>query len=608
MYTYKYLPGLYRKMQDMKRSVSQGSPHSSLLTVLSPCFLDYFFSTDNRFVIITFLKRGGFMKLMALKLHSGKLNGVLIYALVLCLGLGMLAFPRESYGAAEKYTVRYMTIEGAEGAELPAHVYVPAGPVPEGGFPAVIFIHSWCLNEFEYETKLQEFAKNGYITICYTCRGWYFVPGENDVAGPLEMQDLNNVVDWLLANTPVDPDNIGSTGISYGGGQSLLALKFEPRIKTVVPMSGWTDLYESLAPNHSMKLGWSAFLLASGYTMARPSDTMASWLTAILSDTNVEETLESLAVRSPVTFLDDINSRRPVPPVFIVQGINDDLFTSRQMVDFHQHYRGRKKIILANGVHGSAEIPGLLTFPSSIWDQTSDWFDYWLKGEDNGIMDDAPVSIYRNWTKSQAEFDEWPVTNDSISLYPANEYIKGKLSKRGSLNSSETADEQSVTLKNTPLSMSATSGMFFLSPALQSYLDVYVTGSDPSGMGKGTVTFQTETLAEDTIVMGTPRIKFLVRPDKDIFQLNFFIYDVNKSGTAKLVSHLPYTGWRCSPGEINQVDVEMNVLAHKFEAGHRIRLVVTTSDIVYVMPVREDFDVELFWGGNTGSSLELPVL
>lgn len=548
------------------------------------------------------------MGISAMKLRWGKGKGILILALVFCLGLGMFAFPQSSYSAVKKYSVRYMTIEGAEGAKLPAHVYIPAGPVPEEGFPAVVFIHSWCLNEFEYETKMQEFAADGYITICYTCRGWYYAPGENDVAGPLEMQDLSKVVDWLIANTPVDPDNIGSTGISYGGGQSLLALKFEPRIKTIVPMSGWTDLYESLAPNHTMKLGWSMFLMATGSTMARPTDTMSSWLTAFLTDTNIDQTLDSLAVRSATTFQDDINARDEIPPMFMVQGINDDLFTSRQMVEFYKQYQGEKKLTLANGVHATAEMPGLLYMPNSIWDDTKDWFDYWLKGIDNGIMDDDPVSIYQTWTKKQASFDSWPVTDDSITFYPAEVLANGKVSKRGSLNSSEADEEQSTTLKNTPLSMSATSGIFFLMPTLQSYLDVYVTGSDPKNFGKGSVAFESEKLAKDMTVLGTPRIKFQAIPNNDNYQLNFFIYDVDKLGIAKLVSHLPYSGWLVTPGELQEVELQMNVLSHKFKAGHKIRLVVTTSDIVYVLPETEDFNVELLWGNNTGSSIELPIL
>ena len=550
------------------------------------------------------------MGLMTMRSSGGRWKGALAVALICCLCLGIFALPQSA--AAEKdykhYTVKYMTIEGAEGVKLPAHVYVPVGEVPEGGFPAIVFIHSWCLNEFEYETKMQEFAKNGYITICYTCRGWYYAPGRNDVAGPLELKDLNNVVDWLIENTPVDENNIGSTGISYGGGHSLLALQFEPRIKTIVPMSGWTDLYDALAPYHTAKLGWSAFLLATGSTIAKPTSTMTDWLLSFLTDTKTDETLATLAERSAFTFIDEINARDPIPPMFMIQGINDDMFNSRQMVNFYEAYQGEKKLIMANGVHGSAEIPGLLYLPNSLWKDTRDWFDYHLKGIDNGIMDQKPVSIYQTWDKKQGLFDQWPVATGSYTLYPAEVVQNGKVSKRGSLNESAVAEEQTTTLKNTPLSMSATSGMFFLMPALRSYLDVYIKGTDPANFGKGSVAFESDKLTEDLTVLGTPRITLQTRTDKDIYQLNFFIYEVDKLGIARMVIHQSFSGWKSVPDALNNPEIQLNILSHKFKKGNKIRLVITTSDIVYALPALKNFSADLYWGGNTDTKLELPTI
>ena len=54
------------------------------------------------------------------------------------------------------------------------------------------------------------------------------------------------VIDWILANTSADPARIGSAGVSYGAGISLIASAFDPRIRAVAAMSGWTDLVDSL--------------------------------------------------------------------------------------------------------------------------------------------------------------------------------------------------------------------------------------------------------------------------------------------------------------------------------------------------------------------------
>ena len=115
-------------------------------------------------------------------------------------------------------------------------------------------------------------------------------------------------------------------------------------------------------------------------------------------------------------------------------------------------------------------------------------------------------------------------------------------------------------------------------------------------------------LEDDLTVLGTPHIKLQTKTDKDIYQLNFFIYEVDKKGVAKMVIHQPYSGWRSTPDKLNNVDIQMNILSHRFKAGNKIRLVVTTSDIVYVLPALKNFNADLFWGGNTDTKLELPIL
>lgn len=544
------------------------------------------------------------MNVLSLRSQVSSRRRVLIWITLLALGLGVLGSPLPADGSILPYTMQVLSIEGAQGDILPAHLYVPTGPVPEEGFPAVVFIHSWAMNQLEYETKMFQFAADGYVTISYTCRGWYGADGQVETAGPLEMEDLNKVVDTLISSAPVNPDKIGATGISYGGGQSLLALQFEPRIKTAVSMSGWTDFNDALTPNDSLKLVWDAFLIGSAALLADESDIMGDWLVSFLTDTDVDETKASLAVRSPATYLDEINSRGEIPPIFIIQGINDDLFTSGQIVDFYEDYQGEKKLQLANGIHATAEFPGLMLLPNSIWDDTKDWFDYWLKGAENGIMDEPPVSIYQSWTRSQKSFSDYPVPESTdLVLYPAKGILKGQLNKtKGSRG-------QSTTLENDPFSLS-TSGVPIVSPLVESYLGVSVVDPTPLSvlLDEGATYFESDMLLRPVTVMGQPHITFLVQPDNDSFQLNFLVYDVNLVGTASLVGHIPYTIKHAAAGQPYEVDVDMNLMAHKFAAGHKIRLVVSTADMAYVVPVLDDYSIDLLYGGDYDSRLELPVL
>lgn len=500
------------------------------------------------------------------------------------------------------YTIKTFTLEGAEGARLPAHIYIPKGDPPEGGFPAIIFIHSWCLNQWEYDAQMIQFASQGYVTLCYNCRGWYFAGGKIGVAGPLEMQDLNRAFDWLIANAPVNPQKVGVCGISYGGGQSLLALKFEPRIRAVVSLSGWTDLNESLIPEDTAKWFWSLFLAGTANLLGTEDPVMWKWILNYLLDSNLDETRQALAARSPMTYIDDINQRPDLPPVFIMNGINDDLFTSRQIVRFYEKYRGPKKMTLANGVHGSGEMSGILFLPNPVWRDAHAWFDYWLKGVDNGITYQPPVSIYEKWAGTQGQFASWPVPgvqNTSLYLDEGN-----KLSTTPPAGGSPGSRQ----LLNRFLSV-ASSGVPMFSAMLWSYLKVPQLGPVPASIDSSVSStyFETDALPRDVVVIGTPYVVFRVKPNKSEYQLNFLIYDVDESGNATLVSHQPYTCRTAAPGQTCDVRLQMNVLSHQFKAGHKIRLLVSTSDLMYSLPVLRNFKVDVFFGPSSGARLELPV-
>jgi hypothetical protein len=71
---------------------------------------------------------------------------------------------------------------------------------------------------------------------------------------------------------------------------------------------------------------------------------MSDWLVSFLTDTDVDET-KAAALRSPATYLGRNQFPGGDTPVFLIQGINDDLFTSRQIVNFYEDYQAEKKLL-----------------------------------------------------------------------------------------------------------------------------------------------------------------------------------------------------------------------------------------------------------------------
>ena len=132
-----------------------------------------------------------------------------------------------------------------DGITLKGIVFDPKPTVEGTKNPTVIFISSWGLNKWEYVIPAGDLADKGYTVVSYTARGFWGSGGEINMAGELDMKDVSTVIDWVIANTNADPNRIGLSGISYGGGMSLLGAAFDSRVKSVAAMSCWVDLAES---------------------------------------------------------------------------------------------------------------------------------------------------------------------------------------------------------------------------------------------------------------------------------------------------------------------------------------------------------------------------
>jgi len=527
-----------------------------------------------------------------------------------------MSIPYEDLVASDDYTAETVTFIADDGVKLTGHVLVPCGPAPEGGFPVVVFIHSWMFNQIQYIGKEAEFAQAGYITCAYDTRGWGLAGGKIGTAGPLEMQDLSLVIDWLIENTPADPGSIGVIGISYGGGHSLLSPAFDDRVKTVVGMSGWSDLTQALLPNGSPKTIWSTILVLSATVLGRVDPEQWEWLLSGLLYTpdtkgaynslplsdfftpDWEETYSDLWDRSPMKYIDEINESGT--PIFIINGLNDDLLSSGQMVRFFEKLEVPKKMILANGVHASAESSGLLSAPNELWDDAMSWFDYWLRSDNNGIMEPA-VKIYQNWDNTMGEFTQWPVATDEMTLY---------LHKGGALMETAPAESQASSAIQNALIAPATSGIAHISPMIYSNREIAVPGA-PNSLIKSSdaaVSFETEVLSNAMTILGTPDINLWVNPSRKEFQVNLFFYDVDERDNSKLISHATYSEMDANPSKEQLVCIDCDIICHQLGKGHKLRVVISTSDVMYALPLLMDFRADILHDVQYRSSITLPLI
>ena len=104
----------------------------------------------------------------------------------------------------------------------------------------------------------QTLARSGYTVITYTARGFGASGGLIHLGNPsYEGRDAVRVIDEAAARPEVtkvgsDPV-IGFAGASYGGAAALMAAGLDPRVDAVVSAFTWHSLTQALVPQHAVR-------------------------------------------------------------------------------------------------------------------------------------------------------------------------------------------------------------------------------------------------------------------------------------------------------------------------------------------------------------------
>lgn len=517
--------------------------------------------------------------------------------------------------------LRGLKVTRPDGVRLATNVFLPAGASSGGTakYPTVIFVTSWAVAEFfEYLGQQQRLARDGYIAVAYTARGFWDSEGTIGVAGPVDVADVSGVLDWTLAQTPADPARVGAAGISYGAGLSLLALGAEPRLKTAVALSGWATLLDQMYRNQVPNPTWLDILQISGQLTGRLDPLVAEYNAAIQNpDTPASKIAEITAwgwPRSPASAVAAINARGA--PVFIGKNWQDDMFSPNSSLAMFSQLTGPKKLMLQPGIHASAEIPGaLFDVDNVIWDQAHRWFDRWLKGRANGIENEPKVSLQPKFQGYRETLSTWPapeLRNLDYQITPRGA-VRWELSClcwrgiTGDLQSGTRSTSGRDSIGNA-LDTTATTGPIpVLSPLVES-VGLPVVNHMATVLPAFGVRYEGPWLSQTLKLRGAPTLKLKAVPSQKRGMLVAYLYDVDLAGFGTLITHGARAVHAATPGQSQDFSFDMVATGYDVPAGHRLVLVFDTQDHLYGPPVRtgERFDMALDFG--SGSPLQLKLL
>ncbi|WP_406827860.1 alpha/beta fold hydrolase [Microbulbifer sp. ARAS458-1] len=491
-----------------------------------------------------------------------------------------------------------------EDFELAAHVFIPEGPEPAGGYPLIVMPGGWGQDKNQYDTWAQRLKERGYLVIAYANRGFKSSGGEADVAGAATRMDISRVIDWVEANFPVS--KVGIAGTSYGGGLSLLGSIEDPRIEAAASMSGWADLRYDLYPNDTVNCVWGQLLLLSE---RRIPEVQELW-DNIRNHENLDEVDAFLELRSPINRIDELNARK-VPTLF-AHGYGDYLFKPNRVAELFSKFQGPKKLLLQPGTHGAMEAaPGIGPNAEYIWENAFRWFDHHLLGMDNGVDREKEIVIERRWEDSRPRegYDKLPNRNKKFYLHPRQEDGKGSLSPTRYLGAPDIN-----TFGSGANTIAETGGVPIISEVLEMYGIRSITSLPLDEMStiRG---IQYETTPMDSLlrIRGNPNLKLFVTPRARNIQLHAYLFHVDpeQEGRGFLISHVPVSLHNVTPHVRQKIEVDFFTTSYNVPEGHTVRLAIDTQGLHYerINPLTDGiFFVDIPYRNTRQSVLKIPFV
>lgn len=333
----------------------------------------------------------------------------MVKAWLAALSVALVLFVGQATGAT--FAKQDLTIPMDDGVSIAATLYLPDGPAPAEGWPAIVFLHGISQNR-QVTNAIAEgygFVGQRYAVLTFDARGHGQSGGLVGIDGPREIEDTRSVRAWLAARPDIADSKIGAWGISYGGGAVLNSLVAGVPWAAVVTVETWTDLYSALMPQGLVKSGL-VFGLAGTIPEAK-RDPALSALQAAAFAGNAEAVRPWAQERSSLSRLGSVTT-----PVFMAQGRRDFLFGIEQGSLAFQRLRGPK--VLYVGLHGHAPS----TFPAAdtgeLMTQTRAWFDCHLQSP---ACDPAPASVIivpENFSGRVVRRGSLPPVSPSIVAFP----------------------------------------------------------------------------------------------------------------------------------------------------------------------------------------------
>jgi len=527
-----------------------------------------------------------------------------------------IAYASEDASAPEyEFELREVWIPMPDGVELAADLYIPKGTRPDDDFPVLLEYDPYRKDESRSGrySLYAYFAHRGYIVARVDIRGTgrsegRLIPHEYSNQ---ELDDGEVVIDWL-SRLQQSNGNVGMFGISWSGFNAIqLAARNPEALKAIIPVDATEDLFQDDVHYMDGIMHMDTWEMSQDLYNALPAapdyvlddeyfenrfDT-DPWMLTYKQQQRDGKFWDRASVRDRY---DDIRI-----PSFHIGGWYDGYRDS--LPRMLENVKAPVKAMIGAWSHTWPHVP--YPAPGMEWrHEAVRWFDYWLKGEDTGIMDEPALAVYvREWhppgpyleyAPGHWRYEEgWPIKRiDHQKLFLHDNRTLSRQVPRESLHQ----------LRYVP-----TSGLEAGGPVMW-WGDV---AHDQRPTDAFSLVYDSDPLSEELEILGLPTAVLEVMADAP--HANWFVRlsDVAPDGQVTLVTGAGFNGAHrnsarepevLTPDEMFPLNIEMHFTSWVFPKDHRIRISISNAQWPMLWPSPYPMTTSLQLGGPEAAHIILP--
>jgi predicted acyl esterase len=396
-------------------------------------------------------------------------------------------------------------------------------------------------------------------------------------------------------------------------------------LTAVMPIIGWSDLYQALAPNNVTKLSYTLGLFVSGFDPFTDNyaGVMFDWFSDLLDGkpekVRTGDARENIDWRSVI-----FDPGELTVPTYIVQGWRDYLFPPEQALALVQNTNSIPFLKLYIGGLGHPPATTAIDGAEGLYlrDQAMRWFDFWLKGIDTSITNEPPITVAPedtdDWSANvliqSTAFplpgtvtNAWFINVDALSpvaptvgkvkkLLPSS-YKPGVLFPL--LDALHFGDD--VDLVNAIFAVNA-----IINDGATDILSAKIFTKDDNEAKK--VNFFSDPLPGNLTAIGSPVVRLYVSAKKRNAYYYVQVEERLASGNTKLVTRGAFKDPSLTPRTSHRIEFSPFAIHHTFTAGSQIKLRIASRDYPFFLPNLGQPTVKIYRDAGHPSSLLMPVV